>query len=657
MRIETLEVQNWMPFAGVQTLELPSGPIAVVGRYEANASRSNWSGKTALLESIRWAFFGVHRKRYVDDLIHASEGEMRVRVVLTSGMVVERVKRRGKSEKLIVEHEGVTYAKREAQAKIGAALGFDNDDFGATVCFAQGDTAAIVEKTSGDRRKIVGQWLELEAWLRVAARFRAQTRELKKSIDEYRAKLEASTAEFDDEGYLEGQYAVTGDPEVDRAMGVGETAGYLFRAKEQLIELQLERDRNAEMEIARLDYKKCTDLASEVRATKSEIAELGHVGSDLEAASEAHTTKQRHLAVLQNEVEAARKFASGDFDGACPVTKGACPAAEEVRSSRDAARARYDAALAAVDAFSADAAAARSAFSKLQQKDRKVTRLREGVARSIAEIRKLQGSAQRYDPDAELSCEEIAERAELYRETRDRVMHMASEYSEARSFESRAHRIIRSAAEHRARLEDLEEQARIVAIASRCVGPTGVPGRIAEQSLSVLQTRANDLLSGTGLSFTFAWDRETKELAKMCPECGYTYRGKKDKACPGCGAHRPMRRADELEILVDDGSAIEDVKMKSGGAKVLVGSAIRLAAGVMLRDRRSSTFAVAQVDEPFGPLDAENRASLAQTFAGMLGTVGLEQAFVVSHDTALLDALPSRIEIVKTGNVSKAIMR
>jgi len=111
--------------------------------------------------------------------------------------------------------------------------------------------------------------------------------------------------------------------------------------------------------------------------------------------------------------------------------------------------------------------------------------------------------------------------------------------------------------------------------------------------------------------------------------------------------------SDELEILVDDGSGvIEDVKMKSGGARVLVASALRLTASLMLREIRGTPVGWATIDEPFGPLDAENREHLARVFSAMLGTVGLEQAFVVSHDVALLDAMPNRILIERTGGVS-----
>jgi hypothetical protein len=180
-----------------------------------------------------------------------------------------------------------------------------------------------------------------------------------------------------------------------------------------------------------------------------------------------------------------------------------------------------------------------------------------------------------------------------------------------------------------------------------------VPARIAKESVAVLEQQANMLLQDSGLSLEFAWERATKMLAPICVACGHLYAGQRDKQCSSCGAERGPKMSDELEILIEDGSGeIEDVKMKSGGAKILVASSLRLAASSMLREQRGAAVGWACIDEPFGPLDAENREALARTFSGMLGSVGLEQAFVVSHDQVLLDALPSRIIVERSGGVS-----
>jgi DNA repair exonuclease SbcCD ATPase subunit len=151
----------------------------------------------------------------------------------------------------------------------------------------------------------------------------------------------------------------------------------------------------------------------------------------------------------------------------------------------------------------------------------------------------------------------------------------------------------------------------------------------------------------------FSWARELADKATACDECGYVYATKRGDECPTCKAPRGKKLAQELELLCDDGSGLEeDARFNSGGTRAIVGAAVRLAASAMLRRMRGSSAAWAIVDEPFGSLDAENREQLARTFAGMLNSVGLEQAFVVSHDPVLLEALPHRIVIDRDGSSS-----
>lgn len=660
MKIERLELFNWMPFAGRQALELPAGPIAVTAVYKGNPRRSNWAGKTALLEAIEWCLFNVHRKRYEDDVIHGKENEVSVRIVLTGDVVVERSRRRGKATQLLVTIGGVGFKKKEAQKKITELLGFTGDDYRATICFAQGDTSAIVDRTSGERRKVVGQWLELEAWLRVTSRIRVKARDTTKAIQAARATLKALEGHVDEHGYLPDEEHTTGDAVADRAAAMEAVNARLAKVQGEIADLEKQLEDVSEMEIARLDrirYDKLVDEAKELR-DKIKAADPHALKVRLELATETASGLDAKLAVARSAYDDAASLKRDGFDGTCPVIRDACPAAEAVRENVDAAQKRYDDARETFTTASTAADEGRREKRAAETEERTLDRDRTRYKELVAEIKKLKPSAERFDAEAELEADkvqtlrnEIGVKKNAEREiTREQV-----------TLEARARRIV-TTEEDIARvgeqIEELEKTAQINAVALRCVGPSGVPARIAEASLSQLEDRANALLVSSGLSFTFAWDRETRDLTPTCFECGYTYKGKKDKSCPACGAERGMKRADELEILVDDGSGeIEDVKAKSGGAKVLIGAAIRLGAGLMLRELRASPAAWAQVDEPFGPLDAENRATLAQTFAGMLGAVGLEQAFVVSHDSALLDALPSRLEIVREGSVSTVSMR
>ena len=650
MILGRLTLENWLAFAGRFDLELPTGAIAVVGRYIEDSQRSNWSGKTALLEAIEWCLFGVHRKRYDDEVIFKDADRVSVELYLSEGIRVHRYRKRGRTTILVVEVEVFVpdtgeykterLEKKAAQAKIEELLRFDGTDYRATICFAQGDTEAIVEKTSGERRKIVGAWLELDAWLRVAARARVVVRGLADKHRDLRAELAAYQKTIEDAPDAE---ELASDIETARTTEV--------EARTALKTADTRLEAVATMEIARLDREKLAEVSKEGKALKAELT-----GATVEGLEEGRTELadlQAKASAAGAELRSAAELVGGSFDGTCPVTREECPVHDEVRSNRGAAVSRRERARSENQDAANAAVEKRRDIADLESQEREFDRKRGRFRSLVEQAHALKASAERYSETDELD-EAAIQRLKF---DRSRFRDAVATASAAVALAEKSAEDLRLYGETVTRigieLEELTVELRIANLAARSVGPSGIPARIAEAQLEILEERANALLVGSGLSFTFAWDRVTKDLTKRCFECGYAFKGVKDKSCPACDAARGMKRADELEILVDDGSgAIEDVKVKSGGAKVLVASAIRLAAGAMLRDLRGSRCAWAQVDEPFGALDARNRRELVRTFSGMLGSVGLEQAFVVSHDSALLDGLPGRIEVVRSGDRS-----
>lgn len=651
MILEGMTIENWLAFAGRFDLELPTGAVAVVGRYLDDPQRSNWSGKTALLEAIEWCLFGIHRKRYEDEVIFGDADRVAVELRLSDGIRVHRYRKRGKPTRLVVEVEVFVpdtgeyvkerFEKKAAQAKLEEILGFDGTDYRATICFAQGDTEAIVERTSGERRKIVGAWLELDAWLRVAARARAMVRGLADRHRELRAEIAVNRKTIED--------APTAD---ELAADIKTAKTTETEAREALEGVDARLEAVAAMEIARLDREKLAEVSKEGKALRAEITGATTV-EGLETAREGLAKAAAAEEATGKELREAVRLSEGHFDGKCPVTYEGCPVAADVRENKSAALTKAEGLRASHRVTRENRDTYQTEVRNLESRERDFDRKRVKFNSLVEEARKLQASAERYSETDELDEGDV-QRLKFDR-TRFRESTAAARAA-LRVAEKTADdlsRYVENVAEAEKELEELAAELRIANLAARSVGPSGIPARIAEAQLQILEERANVLLVGSGLSFTFAWDRVTRDLVKRCLECGYAYKGVKDKRCPACDAERGLKRADELEILVDDGSgAVEDVKAKSGGAKVLVASSIRLAAGAMLRDLRGSRCAWAQVDEPFGALDAKNRRELANTFAGMLGSVGLEQAFVVSHDSALLDGLAGRIEVVRSGDRS-----
>ena len=655
-KILRAELRNWMPFGGVHVLDdIPSKPIAIIANYVTNPRRSNWAGKTAFLEAFKWAFHGVHRKRLDDSIITNGTQETAVIITLDDGgnlVVIDRSRPRGGPTKLLVTEGETTYTGEAAQAAIHRILGLDEVDFDATIVFAQGDTEAIVGMRSGERRKIISKWLELDVWDRLLARARVTHRDISTRL----AALDAAAdIEVRDPFQLDEALTTSEAAESDAKKVVAD-----LERRVQAIE-QLDRFASYED-----DYENTKLQAKEAFEA---IRALGAPPESSEALRASFTTASTAEQVARTEHDAAKRLVTRGFDGGCPVMLAPCPAKDHVIAASDLAKKRFAGAAEQLNGAEAARAAIQRDMQARDASDRQRASRTSSYNALVARVRELK---MKIDSPECIAAREQAAACDVTRvdalgrsgashSVRLELRAAREAYGVAKSNRDRADYDVKAQESVLKRIEEREvkkkamrSEMRAAELVVRAFGPTGIPARIAAQQLISLEDRANALLSGTGLSFTLGWERETRDAAPICYECGYAFKGKKEKTCPSCDAARGMKRSDELEILVDSESGeVEDVRTASGGAKVLVASAIRLAGGLMLRELRGSRVAWALVDEPFGALDAENREQLARTFAGMLGSVGLEQAFVVSHDAALLDALPSKIQITRDGSKSR----
>lgn len=657
MRVAAIRLVNWMAYRGEQKLaDIPALPVAIVGRYSGNARRSNWAGKTALLEALGWALYGTHRKRLEDGLIHRGEDGCEVEVTLMQPgrrLRVCRTRPRGGPTRLSVYQSldasvaGTSVRDEKtgelAQQAIDGCIGMSSEDFEATVWFAQGDTEALVGRTSGDRRRIVSRWLKLDSWDRLHARAKTDSRQHASDLSTLTALSRSALDEpLRDDSVIDLDIALLVEKEAVLTRRVVELDGWIVRYSDAM------KDFGAAAELQK-EGLKLKDLREQLAELEQEVPE-----DELERLEQVENSLREQLSLARKEYEESNLLASGGFSGMCPVVGRKCPSAAWVNDEGDALVSRFNMAKAEQERLVTLHRSARDAHARAVSRTNSRIAVRAKLMDTTDRMKALRERAEKHR--AQLESVPKME-GDPYRERDEAVREIAELQAQVRMLEREKERNA-SIRQRRAKYETdmlaATQRARVSHLVARAFASTGIPARVAAAQLHRLEDRANALLSGTGLSFSLAWERETRDPAATCDDCGFAFKGKRDKACPSCSAPRGMKRSDELEVLVDDGSGeVEDVRAKSGGARVLVASAIRLAGGMMLRELRGSPVSFAVVDEPFGPLDAENREALARSFAGMLGSVGLEQAFVVSHDAALLDAMPARIVVVREGNSSR----
>lgn len=630
-----------MPYRKAFTLELPAGPIGVVGMHAGNARRSNRAGKTSFLRAITWALYGLHHKRYDDEVINRQADECSVE--LTMGCLrVRRSRKRGDSTKLQVtefhDDARVDYTGAAAQDTIERYLSLTSADYLATSCFQQGEVESVIQKTPSQRLQVVSQWLQQEIWLHAkkVQAHRVTTAETQLAVS--RAALATAKGQA-----LAPALRKALEAEGSREKAAVDTArqslGSLTASLAGLAESRLRASKEAELRELRVDAALLRKSLTQRKASQERLAACEAQATGLEL-----ITQQRAA-----ELNTFRQTQGRGFDGRCPVTCTTCPVSAEVSKAVAQQGSRLAVLTTSLETAGMESSRARHALAEARALNNSYERQAAEYSAAVERGKQLQSelgsssSANASDvkgSDIEKQIDEqhlwLAHHTSRVAEIK--AMLEASDVAESKSVVLEKEAL---AAEKRVQVSKLALQA----IAA-------VPARIAAQQLMVLEQDTNVLLADTGVSLRFSWQRELADKSSTC-DCGYIFPSKRGDVCTQCGIPRGKKTANELEFLCNDGSGLEeDIAFNSGGTRAVVGAALRLAAAAMLRRMRSSPVSWVIADEPFAALDTDNREGLARTFAGMLSSVGLDQALVVSHDIALLDALPHRIVADKSGGNS-----
>ena len=163
MHITGVQLTNWLRYTGDHEIALDPTVYGIVARYAADARRSNWAGKTAFIEAIRFALYGVHRFAKEDDWITRGIAFGQVKLTLNDGTTVTRGRRRGASTRLeVVGPDGGIATQDAAQKVIDTATGLTAEDFGTSCWIGQKQLARLILARSAERFELVSAWLGLE---------------------------------------------------------------------------------------------------------------------------------------------------------------------------------------------------------------------------------------------------------------------------------------------------------------------------------------------------------------------------------------------------------------------------------------------------------------------------------------------------------------
>lgn len=162
MHIAELTMKSWKSYRGEHTLKLEPTVYAIAAHYVGDADRSNFAGKSSIVQAVDYALFGRIPDEYQANEDWISEGERvgEVSLTLSTGHRIVRSLHRGASTKVWCFPPGVdavTKAATQAEAneKIVQIVGLDGADFENTCLFRQKQMARFVLAEPGERMKIV----------------------------------------------------------------------------------------------------------------------------------------------------------------------------------------------------------------------------------------------------------------------------------------------------------------------------------------------------------------------------------------------------------------------------------------------------------------------------------------------------------------------
>ena len=693
MWLRNLHLENWMLFREVDLeFDPDSRVIGVIGRYldgeELDSERSNRSGKSSLVEAIRFLLYGVGRDRSQVKLINRSALEagqsMKVQGTLVMGDGRELGIARGRSHKgepwvEVQGHEGAGW--KDANAYLESILGFTHDEFVHTCYFGQGDIHQFMAADPKAKRGLILGWLGQEKWV---AREDYCTRQLHDSTIRAEA-IRQSLAGIVDVGSVrehgavaekaEAAYRKTAEKVDTLRDKVAKLAEKLAKAREHAMLLE-RRDRIAaetkevegRLEKARVAAK--VYKAAEALKKKATARRLEIVGRNLE--TRAPLISDQTVAATKGKELAKRLEQVKGTGGVCPVLGEACDRVgpevggnfgEELANLRKEFRMKTkelegidketNSKLAVVDKSIAKQTAIMEANrtsdpkvyeDRLIELDPEMTAIQEAIPKRLVKPGVIEKKHQEAEHESQTALDA---RDELGQAT-----------TQAKARLERAQEVAAQKKKWKADLTNLEKRNAAWRYTKFMFGGRGIPGEHLRVAFSTMEQDINYILErlGVGIQVVFRPYRVTKQWESGCLVCGWEFpKGHGKKPCAECSAARQYKQQNALVLELTDTleGQQSEFDLDSGGGQTLISFAVRLSLLLLkIREGHDDPPPVI-LDEVVGNLDAYHRQAILDLVLNVLPTdYGFEQIWWISHNEEVQSALESRLMVCRDGEKS-----
>jgi len=628
--IKAIGGKNFQPFKGEFAVHgIDEGVFAVHGRYEGQITRSNRAGKSAFLEVLLFALFGVARKvRSVDQYIHQGEDSLCVFVELVDhrgeNVRIDRVVK-GNSSSVIINGRryGVREADRHIQDKV---VGLGLEDFVRTCFVRQDDLHGLLGRTNAEIQKDMVRWFGVEVWGQVEVQVSAEQADHERLLDRLQVQLEQSSQQAEDN--------LVDAEEMDRA-------------RKELQEAEEAIDGQVQLERELHSVEERIGVAKRVAAARVELEGSQSVGSDLKRVTtelaEVSAEMDKVNMKIGAETSAIRQAREQlrSFDGVCPVDSGKCPRTKDINKSSGRIQKRIDKhQMALVDM--------ESQLQNLSARKAEVDKRWQVLEDAERERARAQEFLDQHDPEDVGDL--VAHRNRLLESgntvTRAVVSGLRSQLASMQASEEIRGRALVAVERVEEEIGKVERELVLLRYVRLMVGRQGIPNMQIENGVRELEAQANSILAriGTDHRLSFGFETELRTMADVCHGCGRPF-DKGEKHCGGCGEKRGRKKSNQMTVRVVEGARELSFDQDSGGGKALLAIAMRIAVAKMLGAP------LLAIDEACASLDQENLRTYLTMLRG-LNSIGFRQVFDVSHRQEVAEALDRNIVITRRGTHS-----
>jgi len=701
--LRSLEFEYFLCFGPKVTLSFgPEFNVMITGKWKDQKHRSNWSGKSSLLEVIKFLLYGESRSKYVKDIPNDNfDKPAKVSGVINiDGKELEISREvQGGTSKLEVKGWS-SVDKKVLQARLNRLLGYDYDDFISTCFFNQGEIHQFMAAKPAEKLALLEKWMEILTWDECEQETKERKKEVESKLEEIQEAIEQlpelkSNLRETNESIEETENKIKEEEEQAKRLQ-DKVDNMRFRIASKGYEDELKQKKDAENESFKLgelkhaeqdlkqiekDIMSNGEVIREATSNAPELKKLYNrkrdIWSNVERYAARLTECQRDISTVEDRID---KIGSGKQ---CPLDGKSCVRTDSIldykkkqrqelkklqekektistkKRSLESEHTKVEFSISDMRATANQAEKAELKIETLEEKltaaSKKIERIKhlnaviKSLNTKLAKSSKSDSLVDKLKKELEEKREELQE---LQSETKDKYERLGELKNEREQIRTK----LKEVKSGEKRMSLLLQQKEVLTFCSLMFGKRGIRSSQLRSRIENIERETNLILDelDSKLQIEIHTERELGAWESSCIYCGRDFpKGYSKRKCDACNNFRRKKRKEEFDIKIVNNGRTRGFNQESGGVKTLVSLAIRLSL-VKLRQRiTGKSIDLLFLDEIYGMLDSVNREQVYRFLLDYAkNKLGFKQIFQITHiDDGRTEG--DKIEVIKRRRFSE----